>query len=113
LDNDPSDTSRWSPRANSGIVVFDNKIWVLGGYDGSNYLNDVWNTCGCNRLLKIKITCCWKEKEGRVIGEDKNLNGQLDSGEDINGNGELDSLIKLVTYIANKEFPQRIFMIEK
>jgi len=161
LDNDPSDTDRWSPRANFGVVVFDNKMWVMGGYDGSNYLNDVWYSCdgknwsqvttpppfsarsnhtslvfdnkmwvmggydgsnyldevwyssGYERLFKIKITCSWQEREGRVIGEDKNLNGQLDTGEDTNGNGELDSPLQIVSYIANKEFPQRIFMIEK
>jgi len=113
LDNDPSDTSRWSPRANFGAVVFDNKMWVFGGENGGNAFNDVWYSSGYERLFKIKITCSWQERGGRVIGEDKNLNGQLDTGEDTNGNGELDSPLQIVSYIANKEFPQRIFMIEK
>jgi N-acetylneuraminic acid mutarotase len=25
-------------------VVFNNKIWVIGGYDGTNRRNDVWNS---------------------------------------------------------------------
>ncbi len=108
-----TDNAGWAGRVNFGAVVFDNKMWVMGGSKGGTLLNDVWYTSGYNRLLKIKVTCCWKEKGGRIIGEDKNLNGQLDIGEDINGNGELDSPVKLVTYIANKEFPQRVFLIEK
>ena len=107
-----SATAGWPARSSFGVVVFDNKMWVMGGYDGS-YLNDVWYSSGYRRLFKIKITCSWQEREGRVIGEDKNLNGQLDTGEDTNGNGELDSPLQIVSYIANKEFPQRIFMIEK
>lgn len=27
-----------------GALVFDKKIWLLGGYDGKNYFNDVWNS---------------------------------------------------------------------
>jgi len=107
-----SATAGWPKRSSFGAVVFDNKMWVMGGYNGS-YLNDVWYSSGYRRLFKIKITCSWQERGGRVIGEDKNLNGQLDTGEDTNGNGELDSPLQIVSYIANKEFPQRIFMIEK
>jgi hypothetical protein len=31
----------WSARYGHTSVVFDNKMWVMGGYDGS-YRNDVW-----------------------------------------------------------------------
>jgi len=30
----------WSARSGHTSVVFDNKIWIMGGYDG-NYLNEV------------------------------------------------------------------------
>lgn len=53
-------------------------------------------------LLEIEIFASWQEKGNRVIGEDANLNGILDSGEDNNGNGKLDSPVSLVTLIAKK-----------
>ena len=31
----------WTGREGPTSVVFDNKMWVMGGYDGS-YRNDVW-----------------------------------------------------------------------
>jgi prepilin-type N-terminal cleavage/methylation domain-containing protein len=52
-------------------------------------------------LLKITVTVCWRQRNGRIIGEDTNLNGQLDAGEDKNGNGMLDSIAQVVTYIAS------------
>ncbi|HSK71752.1 MAG TPA: kelch repeat-containing protein, partial [Pyrinomonadaceae bacterium] len=27
-----------------GSVVFGGKIWLMGGYDGKNYHNDIWNS---------------------------------------------------------------------
>ena len=44
----PSDKIRWSGRASHTSVVFDKKIWVLGGKDGDDskkdYKNDVWSS---------------------------------------------------------------------
>ncbi|MEO0084626.1 MAG: kelch repeat-containing protein [candidate division WOR-3 bacterium] len=34
-------SAEWTPRCNHTSVVFDNKIWVIGGWDGT-YKNDVW-----------------------------------------------------------------------
>lgn len=30
------------PRAAHGAVVYDNKLWIFGGYDGNARLNDMW-----------------------------------------------------------------------
>jgi dihydrofolate reductase len=39
----------WSARYNHTSVVFDNKMWVIGGYDASGRRNDVWySTDGIN-----------------------------------------------------------------
>ncbi|MFA5060370.1 MAG: type II secretion system protein [Candidatus Omnitrophota bacterium] len=54
------------------------------------------------RLLFIVSTFCWRQPNGRVIGEDRNLNAQLDAGEDLNGNGRLDSLVTTVDYIYDR-----------
>ena len=53
-------------------------------------------------LFEITVVFCWRQKNGRVIGEDQNLNGQLDGGEDANGNGRLDSPVEVVSYIYNE-----------
>lgn len=53
-------------------------------------------------LLAIEIVVSWQEKGNRIIGEDGNLNGVLDSGEDGNGNGRLDSPVVLVSLIAER-----------
>lgn len=50
-------------------------------------------------FLEIWVTYSWQQKNGRVIGEDQNLNGVLDAGEDANGNGFLDSPAQFVTFV--------------
>ncbi len=48
-------------------------------------------------LVQVKIVFCWKQPNGRLIGEDTNLNGVLNTGEDTNANGQLDSYVQMVT----------------
>jgi prepilin-type N-terminal cleavage/methylation domain-containing protein len=52
-------------------------------------------------LNRVRITASFISR-GHIIGEDRNLNGQLNAaqGEDLNGNGRLDSPVELVTLIA-------------
>ena len=52
-------------------------------------------------LVRVKVIICWQDKN-RIIGEDKNLNGNLNGGEDLNGNGELDSPCSIETAIMDK-----------
>jgi hypothetical protein len=52
------------------------------------------------RSFKIRIVACWRNQNGRVIGEDKNLNGTLDAGEDLDGNGLIDSPAVIESYVA-------------
>ena len=53
-------------------------------------------------LLEVTVTVCWRQKNGRIIGEDTNLNGQLDAGEDKDSDGQIDSIVTLVTMIAKR-----------
>ena len=53
-------------------------------------------------LLHVSVVFCWKQPNGRVLGEDKDLDGQLDVGEDMNSNGRLDSIVQIETYIYNR-----------
>ena len=48
-------------------------------------------------LLQITSVFCWRDKNGRVYGEDLNLNGALDTGEDANLNDRIDSIASLTT----------------
>ena len=42
---DEATTDRWSARQGHSSVVFDGKLWVIGGSDGSaSYFNEVWSS---------------------------------------------------------------------
>ncbi len=59
-------------------------------------------------LLVVTVTVCWRQKGGRVIGEDNGsgggtlLNGNLDGTEDTNGNNILDSPAQIVTLFSER-----------
>ena len=77
-------------------ATYDNVTFTTAGLNGMgvSYVDDT-----NPRLLKITVSFCWKQPSGRMIGEDTNLNGQLNAGEDKNGNGLIDSPVELVYYI--------------
>jgi prepilin-type N-terminal cleavage/methylation domain-containing protein len=52
-------------------------------------------------LLTIEVDVSWRNKYGRVIGEDLDLDGVKDTGEDVNGNNKLDSPVKLISAITS------------
>jgi len=52
-------------------------------------------------FLKITVSVSWQQKNGRVYGEDLNLNGIIDGSED-GGDGILDSPVELVNYIFDR-----------
>jgi hypothetical protein len=37
-------TAPWSPRAGAALVVFAERLWLLGGHAGLTYLNEVWSS---------------------------------------------------------------------
>ena len=82
---------------------------IVDDYNGLNFIvNDIPQSRGVvyvddtnPELLQVTISVCWRQGN-RVIGEDTNLNGQLDAGEVDNGNNIIDSPVQLVTIIANR-----------
>ncbi len=84
-------------------------IFPASGLDGNRkgkiYIQDVSTELN-GSLLQVRVVICWSEKGGRIIGEDKNLNGILDTtplpSEDTNSNGEFDSPCELVTLMAQR-----------
>ena len=76
------------------------------GIDGS-YQRTVAPVAGfTNKLKNIRVVICWRGRGGRVVGEDLNLNGVLDSNEKDppvgNGDEILDSPCVLTTAIAKR-----------
>lgn len=79
-------------------------------YNGASFTTPRLNGIGVSyvddanpKLVKITVSLSWRQSRGMVIGEDKNLNGQWDSGEDtLIANNTLDSPAEIVTYIAKR-----------
>ena len=53
-------------------------------------------------LLQVFVSVSWRTRANRVVGEDKNLNGVLNTGEDSNANGRLDSPGQIATLMAQR-----------
>ena len=73
---------------------FNNVAFNVTGFNGKGvtYVNNATPS-----ILTITTVVCWKQPNGRMFGEDTNLNGQLNTGEDRNGNGTLDSRVQFTT----------------
>ena len=63
-----SDLKRWKIIAEQsglpgrvfyGAIVFDRKIWLVGGFDGKNYYNDVWNSSDGVKWRRVAETSPW------------------------------------------------------
>lgn len=80
------------------LGTFNNTTYTINGTNG---IGSILVDNSVSNILTITATYCWREKNGRLLGEDANLNGQLDSGEDLNGNGLLDSPVQLTTSVFN------------
>jgi hypothetical protein len=66
-----SDFKRWEIIAESselparifyGAVVFNNKIWLLGGFDGKSYYNDVWNSSDAVHWTRVADKSAWSPR---------------------------------------------------
>ena len=58
-----SASNAWMERAYAASVVFDNKIWVIGGLDASNnYLNDVWYSSDGTNWTQATASAPWAKR---------------------------------------------------
>ena len=55
----------WSTRSTHTTAVFDNKLWVLGGYDGS-YKNDVWWSPDGVTWTQATANAAWSGRNGHT-----------------------------------------------
>lgn len=51
---------------------------------------------------RVIVSVSWRQKNGRVYGEDKNLNGVLNAGEDKNADNMLNSPVDITTRIYKR-----------
>jgi hypothetical protein len=77
---------------------FNNMKFTITGLNGRGVIY-VKSPLISTHLVEVKVVFCWRLAGGRVVGEDRDLNGVLDAGEDANGNGQLDSYVQIVTQV--------------
>jgi hypothetical protein len=89
-----SEKSNLPARVFYGAAVFKDKIWLVGGWDGKKYYNDVWNSADGVNWTRVTEKAAWSERTasiivfknkllligGGVIDGDKNVNP--DSGNE-------------------------------
>jgi hypothetical protein len=50
-----------------GVVVFKEKIWLIGGYDGREYHNDIWNSKDGTNWVKVSEKSSWSPRNVSTI----------------------------------------------
>ena len=111
------DLSDLAKNSSLAVTGFKNRLTTIESTNFSQIFNTYNNTTftinGLNGIgktyvdnsnpnhLVVTLSFSWQERNGRVIGEDKNLNGTLNAGEDLNGNGQIDSIVEATTQIYN------------
>ena len=79
---------------------------IIADYDGTAF--SLVGLTGMGRVsidstnpkrLGVRVVVCWQNQNGRVIGEDQNLNGVLDAGED-DGDNVMESMVTMESYVA-------------
>lgn len=63
----------FSARRGHGSVVFDNKMWVIGGDDGASHLNDVWQSIDGETWTQITSEAPFHKRKNHatVVFDDK------------------------------------------
>jgi prepilin-type N-terminal cleavage/methylation domain-containing protein len=98
-------TAVWEPRFAMSSTVFNNRMYILGGYgSASGPLNDVWSSTGYHRVLEVDIKASYLTPNNRTIGEDENLDGFFNvTTEDKDGDGEYDTPVQLRAFVSEKK----------
>jgi hypothetical protein len=55
-----------------GAVVFQDKMWLLGGFDGHTYYNDVWNSSDGVHWTRIAEHAGWSPRDADMVPVFKN-----------------------------------------
>ncbi|VAW14670.1 hypothetical protein MNBD_BACTEROID03-629 [hydrothermal vent metagenome] len=52
----------FSPRQSPTVVVGDNKLWLVGGFDGTNFKNDVWSSSDGVNWTEVTAAAAFPER---------------------------------------------------
>ncbi len=80
-------------------TTFNNVAFNVTGFTGKGV---TYVTTVDAKNIRVVVSVSWKQKNGRVYGEDKNLNGVLNAGEDKNADGKLNSPVDISTLIFDR-----------
>jgi len=72
------------------------------GVVGLNGMGNIYVDDSVSDFLQVSVSISWRLRNGRLYGEDTDLDGALDVGEDSNGNGMLDAPVQLVSGVFEK-----------
>lgn len=83
-----AEKSELPDRVFHGLIVFGGKMWLMGGYDGKKYHNDIWNSTDGVRWKKVVERAEWSPRNLGVF-EFKNRfwifgGGVIDGHREIN-----------------------------
>jgi type II secretory pathway pseudopilin PulG len=86
------------------LQLLDGTNFSLSGFSSGDAigLRDIYATTYSD-LTYVRLVACWRQKSGRVIGEDTNLDGTLQSSEDKDLDNIMDSPAEIVTFISRVE----------
>lgn len=61
-------TSEWAPRRSMSVVLFNNKLWMLGGWSPiSGYTNDIWTSDNGINWTQAVTNAPWPAREGQLL----------------------------------------------
>lgn len=71
-----SDNSPWQERADFNLFTFNNKLWIVGGFNKHNsqtdWLNDVWNSDDGVTWNQVTNRGPWQNREGMSVNVHNN-----------------------------------------
>ncbi|HEX9963240.1 MAG TPA: hypothetical protein VGB00_20075 [Pyrinomonadaceae bacterium] len=83
-----AEKSELPDRVFHGTIVFGGKIWLMGGYDGKNYYNDIWNSTDGVRWTRVSEHAAWSARNVGVVEFKNRLwifgGGVIDGDKEIN-----------------------------
>lgn len=83
------------------LTALDGTTFAIAGFPAGDAMGviDMYSAVYSD-MRYVRVVGCWRQKSGRVIGEDSNLDGILQPMEDSDGNTVMDSPVEIATLIT-------------
>lgn len=76
-----AETSNIPKRVFYGLIVFDHKMWLLGGFDGTKHHNDVWNSTDGITWKLVTESTAWSQRNVGAVTVFNNRMWMIGGGE--------------------------------